>query len=30
LAPTSTNPLNFVASATNTEALWNECFIRRR
>jgi len=27
LAPTSTNPLNFVASATNTEALWNECFI---
>jgi len=27
LAPTSTNPLNFVASATNTEALWNECFV---
>ncbi len=27
LAPTSTNPLNFVASAANSEALWNECFI---
>jgi subtilase family serine protease len=27
LAPTSTNPLNFVASSTNTEALWNECSI---
>src|SRR5258707_11358589 len=27
LAPTSSNPLNFVASSTNTEALWNECFI---
>jgi len=27
LAPTSTNPLSFVASDTNTEALWNECFI---
>lgn len=27
LAPTSTNPLNFVASSTNTEALWNECAI---
>jgi subtilase family serine protease len=27
LAPTSSNPLNFVASNTNTEALWNECFI---
>jgi subtilase family serine protease len=27
LAPTSSNPLSFVASSTNTEALWNECFI---
>src|SRR5258708_22809489 len=27
LAPTSSNPLNFVASSTNTEALWNECLI---
>lgn len=27
LAPTSTNPLNFVSSTTNTEALWNECGI---
>jgi hypothetical protein len=27
LAPTSSNPLNFVASSTNTEALWNECCI---
>jgi subtilase family serine protease len=27
LAPTSANPLNFEASDTNTEALWNECFI---
>jgi subtilase family serine protease len=25
LAPTSANPLNFVASGTNTEAVWNEC-----
>ena len=27
LAPTSSNPLNFVASSSNTEALWSECFI---
>jgi subtilase family serine protease len=25
LAPTSSNPLNFVTSNSNTEALWNEC-----
>jgi len=27
LAPTASNPLNFTSSTTNTEALWNECFI---
>lgn len=27
LAPTASNPLNFIASSTNTEALWNECFV---
>ena len=27
LAPTSSNLLNFVTSDSNTEALWNECFI---
>jgi subtilase family serine protease len=27
LAPTATNPLNAVASDTNTEALWSECYI---
>jgi subtilase family serine protease len=27
LAPTATNTLNFAASSTNTEALWDECFI---
>ena len=26
-APTSSNPLNFVTSSTNTEALWNECYV---
>ena len=25
LAPTATNPLHFVSSTSNTEALWNEC-----
>jgi subtilase family serine protease len=27
LAPTSSNPVNFVASDSNTEALWDECYI---
>lgn len=27
LAPTATNPVNFVSSTTNTEALWDECGI---
>ncbi len=27
LAPTASNPLNFVSSSTNTEALWDECGI---
>lgn len=27
LAPTASNPLSFIASSTNTEALWNECFV---
>jgi subtilase family serine protease len=27
LAPTSSNPVNFVASNANTEALWNECYL---
>ena len=27
LAPTASNALAFAASTTNTEALWNECFI---
>jgi subtilase family serine protease len=27
LAPTKTNPIAFTPSATNLEALWNECFI---
>jgi subtilase family serine protease len=27
LAPTATDPLAFTSSSTNTEALWNECFI---
>ena len=27
LAPTASNPLAFAPSSTNTEALWNECFI---
>jgi len=27
LAPTSTNPVNFIASSTNSEALWNECYL---
>jgi len=27
LAPTATNPIAFTSSATNLEALWNECFI---
>src|SRR5260370_3772844 len=27
LAPTAANPLAFTSSSTNTEPLWNECFI---